>query len=75
MNHILVANLNKNSMVLSCLKSPSKILLPILRKGDVWGRRKHSTNGGYMQLGAVVISKNFNQGGSRCNHAHILGVT
>ena len=23
----------------------------------------------------VVISKNFNKGGSGCNHAHILGVT
>ena len=22
----------------------------------------------------VVISKSFNKGGSRCNHAHILGV-
>ena len=26
------------------------------------------------RLEAVVISKSFNKGGSRCNHAHILGV-
>ena len=41
------------------------ILISMHRHSSVW----------LWDLYSVVISKNFNKGSSRCNHAHILGVT